>query len=153
IIGRIEAAIAPDEHVPAIARVDPERVLVGVNAAAAVGAEGLAAIAGAVEGDPEHVEKLVVAGVDATLAEIEGAWIEAVDPGPGLAAIGGLVAAAVLDAHGALAVLDVLALAAQVGPVAPVRAAGLRTTAALGPGLAEGQRELDFERLAVALGL
>src|SRR5262249_59097893 len=45
IVGDVEAAVAADDGVPAILRVDPQGVLVGVDAPAAVGPERLAAVA------------------------------------------------------------------------------------------------------------
>ena len=113
VVGDVEAAVAAEDHVPAVARVDPEGVVVGVDAAAAVGAERLAAVGRAVERDPQHVEVLVVGRIDADLAEVHRPGVEAVDPRPGLAAVGRLVDAAVLEAVGPLLVLDVLALAAE----------------------------------------
>ena len=120
VVGDVEAAVAADDHVPAVLRVDPQGVLVGVDAVAAVGRERLAAVRGAVQLDAEDVDVLVVAGIDADLAEVHRPRVEAVDARPGLAAVGRLVDAAVLEAVGALLVLDVLALAAVVG----VRRAG-----------------------------
>ena len=112
VVGGVEAAVAADEHVPAVARVDPQGVLVGVDAVAAVGLERLAAVVGAVQRDAEDVEVLVVGRIDADLAEVHRPGVEAVDARPGLAAVGGLVDAAVLVAVRPLLVLHVLALAA-----------------------------------------
>src|SRR5262249_9470367 len=47
VVGDVQPAIAADEHVPAIARVDPQGVAVGVDALTSVAAEDLAAVVGA----------------------------------------------------------------------------------------------------------
>src|SRR5262249_23787930 len=90
-----------------------------VVAAAEVGREGLAAVAGAVLRHAEDVDVLVVAGIDAHLAEVHRPRVDAVDAGPGVAAVGGPEQAARLDAVGALLLLGVLFLAAQAGAVGP----------------------------------
>ena len=48
VVGAIEPAVAADDHVAAVLRVDPEGVAVGVHAPTEVAAEGLAAVRGAV---------------------------------------------------------------------------------------------------------
>src|SRR5262249_33693725 len=75
VVGGIESAVAADNHVPAVARVDPQRMLVGMHAVAAIGLETLAAAAGSVPGIAEDVDVLVVAGIDTDLAEVHGARI------------------------------------------------------------------------------
>ena len=97
VVGGVEAAVAADEHVPAVARVDPEGVLIGVDAVAAVVLERLAAVGRAVEADAEDVNVLVVAGIDADLAEVHRPRIDAVDARPRFAAVGRFVDAAVLE--------------------------------------------------------
>src|SRR5262249_17317966 len=87
VAGDIQAAVAPQDHVPAVVRVDPERVVVRVDATAAITAEGLAAVGRPVEADSQHSEVLLVIGVHAALAEVHGTRVEAVDPRPGLAAV------------------------------------------------------------------
>ena len=120
--------------------------------------ECLAAVARKVQANAEDVEVFVVAGIDADLAEVHRPRVEAVDALPRFAAVGGLVHAAVLEAVGPLAVLDVLALAAVVGAVRPRRRRSSRCRRsrprrrirALRP-LAVGQ--FDSLRLAAALDL
>src|SRR5205814_364919 len=107
---------------PAVARVDPPRVLVRVDALGGVGLERLAAVAGAVRRDASHVEVLLVAGVHADLAEVHGPRVDAVDARPALAAVGRFEDAAVLEAVRPLLVLDVLALAAVQEAERPVAA-------------------------------
>src|SRR5581483_282339 len=68
IIGLVEAAVAADDHVPAILGIDPQGVLIGVDAAAhARHAERLAAILGYVHRHPKHPNVVLIAGVDADL--------------------------------------------------------------------------------------
>src|SRR5262249_55931863 len=126
VVGGVEAAVAADDHVPAVLGVDPQRVLVGVDAVAAVGRERLAAVLGAVQADAADVEVVVVGLIDADLAEVHRPRVEAVDARPALAAVGRLVDAAVLEAFGTLRDLRILALAAVGEAVRPVaaRAAG-----------------------------
>src|SRR5262249_37285173 len=116
VVSHVEAAVAADDHVPAVARVNPQGVLIGVDAAH-VAAESLAAVGRAVQADAQHIEVPVIAGVHANLAEIHGPRVHAVDACPRFAAVGGLVDAAVLVAVLALLVLHVFFLAAQ--PAAP----------------------------------
>src|SRR5262249_47700086 len=91
VVGDVVAAGAADEHVAAVLRVDPQRVLVG-GAPAAAGAaaapnpaERFAAVGGAVDRHAEGVDVLVVAGVHADLAEVHRPRVEAVDAHPGFA--------------------------------------------------------------------
>src|SRR5207248_6756180 len=44
VVGDVEAAVGADDHVPAVARVDPKRVLIIVDTLGAVLLEGLAAV-------------------------------------------------------------------------------------------------------------
>src|SRR5207249_4952249 len=94
-----------------VMRVDPEAMLVGVDALAAVALEGLAAVAGAVEIHAQDIEVLVVARVDAHLAEVHRPRVETVHARPRLAAVGGLVEATVLVTVRPLLVLHVGLLA------------------------------------------
>src|SRR5262249_21533963 len=97
VVGDVVAAVAADEHVAAGLRVDPQRVLVGVDAAAAVGAgiaERPAAVGGAVDRHAQDVEVALVTRVHADLAEVHRPRVEAVDADPALAAVGGLEDAA-----------------------------------------------------------
>ena len=52
VAGDIDAAVAAQDHMPAVAGVDPEHVVVGVDAAASVAAECLAAVRRAIEAIP-----------------------------------------------------------------------------------------------------
>src|SRR5262249_20662273 len=99
------------------------------------------------EGDAEHPQDLVVTGIDADFAEVHGPWVDGVDPGPALAAVGGPVHAAVLVAVSALLVLNVGFLAAELRGVGPLgvgsapTAAG--TAALLGRALLDDQLGLQ----------
>src|SRR5207244_643918 len=77
------------------------------------------AIVGAVQRHPQDVQELVVAGIDAHLAEVHRPRVERVDPRPRVAAVARFVDTASLKTIRALAVLDVLALAGQVGAPGP----------------------------------
>src|SRR5438093_11159415 len=110
-------------------------MLISVDAARH-GPERLAAIGGAEQADAEHVKVFVVAGIDADLAEVHGARIQAVDARPGLAAIRRTVDTAELVTVGPLLVLGILALAAKLDAERPIRING---RAALGLSLSLGQ--------------
>src|SRR5262249_28747775 len=104
----------------------------------------------------EDVDVLVVGRIDADLAEVHGAWIEAVDAGPGFAAVGGLVDAAVLVGVGSLLVLLVRGLSAIEGVIGAVflGAAGTERPAATAALAARERRtldELDFHDLALRI--
>ncbi len=126
IVGDIDAAVAAEDHVPAVAGIDPQGVLVRMGAVAAVGLERLAAVRGAIEGDAEDVEMVLVARIDADLAEIHGPGIDAVDARPGLAAVGGAVDAAVF--------------VSRWGPACPARFRAGRRTRSCRAGLSPGPR-------------
>src|SRR5439155_6308791 len=96
---------------------------------------------------------LVVGRIDADHAEVHGPRVDAVDALPGFAAVVGAVDAAVLPAVGALRVLDVFNLAAELPHV---RALGvlLAAAAAAATALAElrlGQGHVDLAHLVLAL--
>src|SRR5260370_28461807 len=88
-------------------------MLIGMHAAVALHLEGLAAVLRPIQGNAKDVDDLFIRRIDPNLGEVHRSWIEAIHPGPGLAAVGGPVDAAGLKAFGALLVLDILALAAQ----------------------------------------
>src|SRR5205807_53442 len=111
----IVSAVGAADHVPAVVRVDPQGVLVAVHAAGAIGLEGLAAVARAVQRDTQDVDEAIIVGIDTDLAEVHRPRAHTVDAPPGIAAVVGAVDAAVLGAVGALAVLDILDLSAQSG--------------------------------------
>ena len=69
VVGDVEAAVAADEHVPAVLGVDPEGVVVRVDAASVAEANCLAAVGALPErGIAEDVDELVVARVDTDVA-------------------------------------------------------------------------------------
>src|SRR5262249_37147128 len=71
-------------------RADAPRPAASAASATAVGrAEGLAAVTGAVQRDAQHVQVLLVGGIDADLAEVHGPRVDAVDARPRVAAVGG----------------------------------------------------------------
>src|SRR5437773_8046560 len=105
VVGDIKSAVAADDHVPAVARIDPQDVAVGVHLSARIALKRLASVLRAIHRDAKDIDIFVVAGVDADAAEIHGPRIETIDAGPGFAAVGGLVNATVLEAVAALAVL------------------------------------------------
>src|SRR5687767_7452941 len=55
IVRNADAAVVADDDVPRIARVDPHRVMVDVNALGAITAERAAAVVRHVQGDTQHV--------------------------------------------------------------------------------------------------
>src|SRR6266446_1906841 len=113
IIRLVETAVAANDHVPAVLRIDPEGVLIGVYAAVAFHLEGLAAVLRAIHLHAEDVDDLLVQRIDADLGEVHRPRIEAIDAGPGFTAVGGFVDAAGLVSVGPLLVLDIFALAAK----------------------------------------
>src|SRR5947207_5982394 len=111
VVGDVKSAVAADDHVPAVARIDPQDVAVGVHLSARIALKRLASVLRAIHRDAQDIDIFVVARVDADAAEIHGPGIETIDAGPGFAAVGGFVDAAVLEAVVALAVLNVYRLA------------------------------------------
>ena len=84
VVSGVEAAIAADQHVAAVAWVDPEGVVVGVNGAGGGGGEADAAVGAPPElRIAEDEEDLVVVRIDADVREVEGPRVQAVDTGPG----------------------------------------------------------------------
>src|SRR5205085_5740453 len=75
----------------------------------------LAAIGGPGHRNAQDVEEVLVGGIDADLAKVHRTRVDAVDPGPRIAAVGGFVDPAVLEAIGALSILRVFNLAAECG--------------------------------------
>ena len=59
-------------------------------------------------GYSQHIEILVVVGIDADLAEVHRARVKTIDPRPRVTAVGRLEHAAVLKAIGLLAALNIL---------------------------------------------
>src|SRR5260370_2888309 len=94
-------------------------MLIGMHAAVALHLEGLAAVLRPIEGNAKDVDDLFIRRIDPNLGEVHRSWIEAIHPGPGLAAVGGPVDAAGLKSFGAFLVLDILALAAQGTSIGP----------------------------------
>ena len=98
--------------VQAVAGIDPHGVVIRMDAVAAIRAKRLAAILRPVQRDSTQKNVVLVTRINANEAEVHGAGIDAVDARPGLAAVSGLVDAAVLVAVGPLPVLDVFVLPA-----------------------------------------
>src|SRR5579871_744524 len=107
VVGNVGSPVVAQDHVPAIARIDPQRVMIAMYAAAAVGIERLAAVVGAVQRKAQNVEITIVIGIDADLTEVHGPGIEAVEAHPRFALVARLVDAAVLEAVGLLLVLNI----------------------------------------------
>ena len=67
IVGRCRSRRGADDHVPAILGIDPQVVMIGVQAGVdPLGIEGLAAVGAALEVDAERVDDLFVGGIDGT---------------------------------------------------------------------------------------
>src|SRR5207237_5719417 len=114
IVTRIETAVAADEHMPTIARIDPQCVLIGMHALAGIRTERLSAVARFVKVHAADVNVSLILGIDLDIAEVHRPRIEAIDALPGFAAVGRFVDAAVFKAVGPLLVLYVLHLASQI---------------------------------------
>ncbi len=114
VVGDVEAAVGADDDVPPVLRVDPQRVVVRVNAgrwradelASAVGAPPERRVA-------EDVDDVVVGRVHPQSGEVERPRVQAVHAGPGVAVVAAHVDAAGLVAVLALAVLHVHLLPAH----------------------------------------
>src|SRR5205823_7669039 len=94
-----------------------------------------------------------VAGIDADLAKVHGAWVETIDARPRLAAVGRFVDAAILGPVGSLAILGILNLTAERGGVRPVGVAlatASATRAEWPAGRPLADRQLDLHIFAVA---
>src|SRR5262249_33701530 len=126
---------AADDQVPPVARVDPQGMLVRVEAAVAIRGKRLPTVGRAVHADAQDVDDVLIGGIDPDNAEVHGARVEAVDTDPRLAAVRGLVNPAEVVTVRPLTVLDVRLLAA-VHEAVGSRAAG---TAGAGEGLAWGR--------------
>ena len=113
IVGGVDASIDTDDHVSAVARIDPQRVSIGVHPASERGFEGQSAIARFELRNAEQIDLLFVARVDANDAEVHRTGVEAVDANPAFTAIGRLIDPAIFVSLDALLILDVLSLAAQ----------------------------------------
>src|SRR6185437_3182689 len=111
IVGHIVAAIGSQQHMSAIVRIDPEGMLIRVISPF-IGLKCLSAIAGSIEADAEDIDVILIAGIDANLAEVHRPGIDAVDARPRFAAVSRFVETAILEAVRSLLILHVLALAA-----------------------------------------
>src|SRR5262249_8896118 len=154
VVADVVAAVAADQHVPAVLRVDPHRMAVGMYVLAGAGLELLAAVGALVLADAQHVDVLVIRRIDADDAEVHRPRVDAVDTLPGLAAVVGAVDAAVLPAVGALRVLHVLDLPAELAHVGPVLAAALAAAAETAAALELrrlGEGQVDLAGLVLAL--
>src|SRR5437870_2483741 len=107
IVGDVDAAVVAEDQVPAVARVDPQRMMIGMGAAAGVVAERLAAVGGAETRDAADVEVSLIGRINANTAKVHRPRVERVDSRPALAAVGRFVDAAVLETIPALPLLDV----------------------------------------------
>ena len=148
IVGRINPAVDAEEHVLAVAGVDPEGVAIGVGIAAQVGREPLASVLRLILRNTQDVDVLIVAGIDSHLTEIHGTRVDAVHASPCFTAVGRAVEAAGLVAIGALARLDVLALAVEHRAER-----SFERQAPLGVGRLLAERDLKFLGLVAALDL
>ena len=133
VVSDVEPAVAADDHVPAVLRVDPEGVLVRVDAVAAVLGEGLAAVLGPVQLHATYVQIIGIVRIDADATEVHRSRVQAVDAGPGFAAVGGLVNAPVLVRVRTLLVLHVRLLPAVHVVVRPRCGARARAKSRGGP--------------------
>ena len=112
--GDVDPAVVAEDHVPAVFRVDPQRVVIDMHVVAvAVGGEGLPAVGRAVQGDAEDVHVVRIGGIDADLTEVHRARVEGVDARPALPAVEGAIHPAVLVPVGSLLLLGVAALPAE----------------------------------------
>ncbi len=83
----VDASIGAEDQALGAARIDLERVKVGVDFSGAVLAERLAAVFRDVEGEAENVDALGVLGVHADLREVEGPRVQLAAAAPALSAV------------------------------------------------------------------
>ena len=138
IVRRVDTAIASENHVPTIARVDPKIVAIGMDPSTKILSKGRPGISGLMLCDPQHIEILLVARIDLHDAKIHRASVQGIDTLPACPAIGGLVNATVLVPLGALLVLNIGGLT-EIG--VSVRSSGRASRKPI------GQDDFDFERL------
>ena len=79
----MDPAVVPEHHVVRVGGIDPQRVVVHVDALHPVGGEGPPAVLGVVHLGSEHPDALVVVGVDADLAVVHRTRIRVAHPLPG----------------------------------------------------------------------
>ena len=89
LVALVEAAVGAEQKPLGVARVDGERVGVGVDLLEEVLTERPASVVGDVQGEAEDVHAFVVRGIDADLAEVERARVERARARPGLSAVVG----------------------------------------------------------------
>ena len=138
IVRSVDTAIASEDHVPTIARVDPKIVTIGMDPSTKILVERRPTVSGLMLCDPQHIEILLVARIDLHDAKIHGASVQGIDTLPACPAIGGLINATVLVSLGALLVLNIGGLT-EIG--VGVRSSGRAS------GKPIGQNDFDFERL------
>ena len=88
------AAVVADDEVLRVARVDPQRVVIDVDALGAVGAERLAGVIRHVQRHAQHVDARVGLRVDADLAEVHRPRVDVAHLAPGGAGVVGAIHAA-----------------------------------------------------------
>src|SRR5262249_29868432 len=114
VVADVDAAVSAEHEVPAVPRVDPQVVQVGMHSLVdPLARKGPAAVAAAAQDDPQRVDGVLVVRVTADDGEVERALVEAVDARPAFAAVVGTIHAPGRVAIGALEVLDVRRLPAQ----------------------------------------
>ena len=94
--GDVDAPIAPEHHVVRVSGIDPQRVMVHMDALDPVGGEGSPAVLGVVHLGIENPDALVVARVDADLAVVHGPRVRVAHPLPGQTLVLGAEDAALL---------------------------------------------------------
>ena len=110
IVRSVDTAIASEDHVPTIARVDPKIVTIGMDPSTEILGKGRSSIPGLMLCDPQHIEILLVARIDLHDAKIHRTSVQGIDTLPACPAIGGLINATVLVSLGTLLVLNVWGL-------------------------------------------
>ena len=89
--GGRDAAVATEKQVVGVARIDPERVVIGMHVSRSVIGEGFPPVVGAHEILTTHVDSFGVVGVDPNVAEVHRSWIGVGELFPGVAPICGAI--------------------------------------------------------------
>ena len=113
VVRGVHAAVNTDNHVAAIAWIDPECVTICVNAASEIRVERNPSVERFVLRYAQEINLFIIARIDTDHTEVHRTGMKAVDAGPRFATIGRLVDTSVLKSLRPLLVLNVLCLSSE----------------------------------------
>src|SRR5262249_15558014 len=152
VIANVKPAVGTNDDVPAVARVNPQSVVIAVDPAILAGLEAFPAVGRISEADAADVDVSIILRIDADEREVHRPQVEAVDGVPGVARVVRAIDAAGLPAVLALLILDIRLLAAEAAAVGPLARRAAPASAA-GEELRDvdlGQGQLEVELLLAA---